>query len=113
MIVHQNIGGISNKVEFLIPLSSNVSQIICLSEHHSRTDKVSKKNFSQYTVDTTLCRQIYSHGGECVLVPKNIQFHTVNLDQFNKEKGLDICALKLKLRSKNFPYFLNQLESIE
>lgn len=61
----------------------------------------------------------------CVLVHKNIQFHTVNLDQLNKEKDLDICALKLNLMTKNFAiiciyrstsgnssYFLNKLESI-
>jgi hypothetical protein len=91
-------------------------------KHHLRSDEISTINFSQYTVGISFCRHIYS---PCVLVHKNIQFHTVNLDQFNKEKDHEICALKLKLMSKNFTiicictsptgnfsYFLNQLESV-
>jgi exonuclease III len=61
----------------------------------------------------------------CVCVPTNIQFYTINLDQYNKEKDLEICALKLNILSNsftiiciyrsptgNFSYFLKQLESI-
>jgi hypothetical protein len=54
-ILHQNIQGIINKAdEFLISLFPNVPQIICLSEHHLRTDEISKINFSQSTVGTFL-----------------------------------------------------------
>jgi exonuclease III len=61
----------------------------------------------------------------CIYVSKDIQFNAINLDQYNKEKDLEICALKLRLLSSsftviciyrsptgNFSYFLNQLESI-
>ena len=54
---------------------------------------------------------------------KDIQFNTINLDQYNED--LEICALKLRLLSSsftiiciyrsptgNFTYFLHQLESI-
>ncbi|XP_023702159.1 uncharacterized protein LOC111861650 [Cryptotermes secundus] len=125
-ILHQNIRGIINKVdEFLNSLSLNAPQIICLSEHHLKTDEISEVNFDHYTVGTSYCRQTYSHGGVCVLVHKNIQFNTINPDQFNKEKDLEICALKLNVASNNFTiiciyrsptgnfsYFLNQLELI-
>jgi exonuclease III len=125
-ILHQNIRGISNKIdEFLISLSANEPQIICLSEHHLRTDEVGQLNFCQYTVGTSFCRQTYIHGGVCVMVHKNIQFTTINLDRFNKEKDLEISALKLHFMSNHFIiiciyrcptgdfyYFLNQLDLI-
>ena len=54
-----------------------------------------------------------------------MQFIAVNLDQYNKEKDLEICALKLNISSNsftiiciyrsptgNFSYFLHQLELI-
>jgi hypothetical protein len=42
-IFHQNIRGIRNKVdEFLISLSANEPQIICLLEHHLRPEEIDK-----------------------------------------------------------------------
>jgi exonuclease III len=126
MILHQNIRRIFNKVdEFLNSVSPKAPQVICLSEHHLRTEEISNVNFNQYTLGASLCRQTYSHGGVCVFVHKNMQFNNTNLDQYNKEKDLEICALKLNIVSNNFTiiclhrsptgnfsYFLNQLESI-
>jgi exonuclease III len=69
--------------------------------------------------------QTYSHEGVCIFVSKNIQLYIINLDQYNKEKDFEICALKLNILSNsftiictyrsptgNFPYFLNQSEII-
>ena len=60
-----------------------------------------------------------------VFVSSDIQFHAINLDHFNKEKDLEICALKIGLPQKkfiiiciyrsptgNFKYLINQLEVI-
>ena len=60
-----------------------------------------------------------------IYVSKDIQFHTINLDQFNSEKDIEICALRLSLASSSytiiciyrspsgdFNYFLNQLETV-
>jgi exonuclease III len=89
------------------------------------TEEIRNVNFNQYTLGASFCRQTYSDGGVCIFVPKNIQFYTINLDQYNKDKDLEISALKLNILSNsftiiciyrspigNFSYFLNQLESI-
>ena len=89
------------------------------------TGEIGTVNLGQYTLGATFCRQTYKHGGVCIYVSKDIQFNTINLDQFNKEKDLEICALNLHLLSSsftiiciyrsptgNFTYFLNQLASI-
>jgi hypothetical protein len=89
MILHQNIQGISNRIdEFLNSLSPNAPQIICLTEHHLRTEEIGNVNLSQYTSGATFCRQTYRHGGVRIFVPKNIQFHTINLENIKKRKTL-------------------------
>jgi hypothetical protein len=82
MILHQNIRGISNKIdEFLISLSPNAPQVICLTEYHLRTEAIGNVNFGHYSLGATFCRQTYKHGGVRIYVSKNIQFNTINLDQ--------------------------------
>jgi hypothetical protein len=67
----------------------------------------------------------HKQGGVCIYVSNDIQFSTINLEQYNREKDLEICALKICIPSNsfiilciyrsptgNFNYFLNQLESI-
>jgi exonuclease III len=64
-------------------------------------------------------------GGVCIFISNKICFDVINLDQFIKEKDLEICALKICLLNNSFKiiciyrsptgdfsYFLNQLESI-
>ena len=41
-ILHQNVRGIKNKIdEFLISLPQNEPQVICINEHHLRTEETS------------------------------------------------------------------------
>jgi hypothetical protein len=48
-----------------------------------RAEVIKSVNFGHYTLGAYFCRQNYSHGGVCILVSKDIQFHTINLDQFD------------------------------
>jgi len=125
-VLHQNTHGLYNKTdEFLIALSPITSQVICLTEHHLTTEQISTIKLDQYTLGASFCRQTYKHGGTCIYVSKDIQFHTINLDQFNIDKDLEICALRSSLTScnptiiciyrssiGNFNYFLNKLETV-
>jgi exonuclease III len=120
-ILHQNVRGLSHKTdEFLISLLPNLPQILCLTEHHLRTEEIAKTNPDQYTLGAQFWRQRHKQGGVCIYVSNNI-----NLEQYIIEKDLEICALKIRTLSNsfiilgiyrsptgNFNYFLNQLESI-
>jgi exonuclease III len=124
--LHQNIRGISNKIdEFLISLPPNAPQVICLTEHHMKTEGRANVNFGQYTLGSAYCRQTYKQGGVCIYISKNISFKAINLDQYIKEKDFEICALKIcevlncftviciyRSPTGDFNYFLNYLESI-
>ena len=69
------------------------------------------------------CRTTFKQGGVCIYVSNDIQFQSIDLVQFNREKDLEICAINIHLpcnklviiciyRSPtgNFNYFLQQLE---
>ena len=92
--MHQNIRGINNKIEeFLISVSSDAPQIICLTEHHLKKEELGIVNFSHYTLGAFFCRKSASHGGVCILVPRNIQHYTTDLGSFNKGKDFEVCVL--------------------
>ena len=123
MILHQNVRAIFNKIdELLISVSSNAPQVSCLTEHHLQTEEIENVDFRQNTLGAAFCRKTYKHGDACIYVSKNVQFNTINPDQYNKEKDFEICALKLHILSGSFTViciyksptgnFLNKLESI-
>lgn len=125
-IYHQNIRGISNKIdEFQVSLYHNSPQIICLTEHHLKSEEIININLDQYKLGTFFCRQEYKGGGACIYISQSFQCNVINLEKYHKEKDLEICALKLNVQMNNFiiiciyrsptgnyTYFLTQLEII-
>jgi len=127
-IFHQNIlvRGVFHKVdELLYSIAPIFPQVLCLTEHHLREDELKTMKFTPYTLGAHFCRQSFKHGGVSIYVSSNIQFYPIDLKNFNKERDLEICALKIDLsptyliivciyRSPNgdFKYFINQLEVI-
>jgi exonuclease III len=125
-IYHQNIRGISSKIdEFQVSLYHNRPQVICLTEHHLKTEEITNINLDQYKLGTSLCRQEYKGGGACIYISQSLQCSKINLEKYHKEKDLEICALNLNVQinnfiiiciyrspAGNFTHFLNQLETI-
>ena len=102
-IVHQNICGLFYKTyEFVTSIADTSPQVVCLTEHHLRSEVVQNINLGQYTLGAQFCRQSQKQGGVLIFVFNNIQFHAINLDHFNREKDLETCALKISLLQKKF-----------
>jgi exonuclease III len=76
-------------------------QIICLTEHHCTKDALHNVTLGSYTLAASYCRETYTHGGVCIYVDKSIKFSSIALNQFSKEKDLEICAVKLNLSNCN------------
>jgi len=47
------------------------------------------------------CRTTFKQGGVCIYVSNDIQFQSLDLDQFNREKDLEICAINIHLPCNN------------
>ena len=65
-----------------------------IKENTDETDMIALTN---PRLGAHFCRNTYKNGGVCILISELIQFTTINLDKFCKEKGLEICAAKLHL----------------
>ena len=125
-IFQQNVCGLSRKTnELIVSLLPNLPQILCLTEHHLRSEEIVNMTLDMYSLGSQFCRKTFKQGGVCIYTSKDMQFSPINLDQFTKEKDFEICALQLCLpvnsviimccyRSpiKNFNFFLKQLDSV-
>jgi len=125
-ILHQNIRGIFHKIdELLISLEETSPHVLCITEHHLRMEELNNINLGYYILGSQYCRQSLKQGGVSIFVSRDIQFHNINLDHFNKEKDLEICALRISFPHENliiiciyrslignFKHFINQLEVI-
>jgi len=101
ILYHQNIWGISSKIdEFMISLYHNKPQIIRLPKHHLKTEEIKNINLDQYVLGAFSCRKKYKCGGVCIYI--SLQFSAINLENYHKEKDFEICALKLNVQKYNF-----------
>ena len=120
-IYHQNIRGITSKIdEFQVSLYHNRPQVICLTEHHLKTEEITSTNLNQYKLGAFFCRQKYKGGGVSIYISQSLQCSIINLEKYCK-----ICALKINVQMNNFiiiciyrsptgnfMHFLTQLEII-
>ena len=125
-ILHQNLRGLYRKTdEFLISVAHNYPHIVCLTEHHLRNEEISLINFGQYRLATYYCRKLHKHGGVSIYTLKGIQYNILELEKYNREKDIEICAIQVCLQPHNFIIicvyrsptgsyicFMNQLELI-
>ena len=73
-IFHQNIRGISHKIdEILISLAHNSPHVLCLTEHHLQTEEITNLKLGQYSLGAYFCRQSYKQGGVSIC----LQWHSV------------------------------------
>jgi hypothetical protein len=50
-----------------------------------------------YNLGAKFCRNSLKNGGVCIFIHESIQFTNVSLMKFCKEKGMEICAVKIHL----------------
>ena len=68
IIYHQNMRGISSKIDELwTSVCYNRPHIICLTEH-LKTDEINNTNLDQYTLGASFCRKKYKCGGVCIYI---------------------------------------------
>jgi hypothetical protein len=125
-ILHQNARDLNRKTEeFLFSLAEINPQIICVTEHHRSWEEINICDFGQFTLQAKYCRTLFKYGGVAILMHRNLISKEIELNKYCSEKDLEICALKVKLKSTtllilcfykspkgNFSYFLKQIEKL-
>ena len=124
MIFHQNIRGVNNKTDEIVnTVAKNPPHVLCFTERHLKTYQLDSSLFQNYKLGAKFCRKMYRNGGVCIYIHESFHFSNVNVHKFCKEKELEACVTKLYLPrctigiiniyrspSRNFEYFLNNLE---
>ena len=125
-VYHQNIRALRNKIRELVAhLNSIVPHVICLTEHHLNILEKNYFNIEGYTVGAQYCRVSYKKGGAIIYIHNSLQYTTIDLSKFCKDKDIEICAIRLTINSLNiliitiyrapsgnFNYFIKQLDNI-
>jgi len=128
-IFHQNIRGLKSKVDKLSnSLLPDYPNILCLTEHHLKNFEIYNLPVDQFKLGSKFCRHEYKNGGwggGCNFVHEDLEFSSISLDKYCKEKDIEVCAVRLKITpiqlvilaiyrspSGNFTNFLKNLDSI-
>jgi len=87
--------------------------------------KIDNLPTDQYNLGSKFCRHEFKNGAKCIIVQEDLDFSPISLDNYCKEKDIEVCAVRLKITpiqlkilaiyrsaSGNFSNFLKKLDSI-
>jgi len=114
-----------NLMNYPSPYLQILHTLICFKEHNLGINEIDTIVLPNYRLGSKFCRNTFKNGGVCIFTHKSIQSTNMNLNEFCKEKDLEICAAKLHLPSHemwvithyrspsgNYQYFIDKLETI-
>jgi len=124
--LYSNIRGLGNKSnELYCLLHHDLPHILCLSENHLSESDLWLIHLTNCSLGANYCRKTFLKAGVSIFVYRNWKYNTINIDEYNIDKGSEACAIQLdstfnKLsiltiyRSPrgNFTSFLNRLDLI-
>ena len=125
-IFHQNITGLKSKVdELLNSLLPEYPHIICLTEHHLKDYEIDNLSVEHLKLGSKFRRHELKNGGVCIFIHEDLEFFSIPLDKYCKEKDIEVCAIKLNITPKqlfklavyrspsgNFTIFLKNLDIV-
>ena len=80
----------------MLSLSHEMHHLICLTEHHLKSNEISNTNIPNYNIGAEYCRPTLKCGGVCIYVHGTIKFTNTNLYKYCREQDLEIAAVKLE-----------------
>jgi len=95
-LYHQNIRGISKKIEELTTQwATQFPHLLCFTEHHLKDSELTHISIEHYTLGASYCRQSRTHGGVGIFVHNTSSYSTINLNKFCNDHDLEACAIQL------------------
>ena len=71
--------------------------IMCLTEHHLKDYEIDNLPIDQFKLGSKFCRHEFKNGGVCIFVHEDIDFFSISLDKYCKEKDIEVCVVRLKI----------------
>jgi hypothetical protein len=94
---------------------------MCLTEHHLKDYEIGNLPIEQFKLGSKFCRHEFKNGGLCIFVHEDLDFFSISLDKYCKEKDVEVCAVNnspysilaiYRSRSGNFTNCLKNLDGI-
>ena len=105
-IFHQNIKGLKSKAdELLNSLLPEYPHTMCLTEHHLKYYEIDNLRIEHFKLGFKFCRHEFKNGGVCIFIHEDLEFFSIPLDKYCKEKDIEVCAIKLNITPKQ-PFIL-------
>jgi hypothetical protein len=99
-IFHQNIRSLKSKVDELSSARfSDYPHIMCLTEHHLKGYEINNLPIDHFKLGSKYCGHEFKNGGVSIFVHKELEFFSISLDKYCKEKDTEVCAVKTKYNS--------------
>ena len=97
-IFYQNVRGLKLKVDELSNLLfPDYPLIICLTEHHLKDYEKDNLPIDHFKLGSKYCRHEFKKGGVCIFICEDLEFFTISLDKYCKEKDIEVCVVKLNI----------------
>ena len=106
-------------------LTPDCLHIMCLTEHHLKYYEVDNVPIDHFKLGSKFCRHEFKNGGVCIFIHEDLEFFSISLDKYCKEKDIEVCAIKLNITpiqlfvlaiyrspSGQFTNFLKNLDSV-
>ena len=98
---------------------------MCLTEHPLKDYEIDNLPIDHFKLGSKFCRREFKNGGVCIFIREDLEFFSVSLDKYCKEKDVEVCMVTLSIipikliilaiyRSPlgNFMNFLKNLDSV-
>ena len=100
--------------------------IMCLTEHHVKDYEIDNLPIDDFKLGSKFCRHEFKNGGMCIFIHEDLEFFCITLDEYCKEKDIEVCAVRLNITliqlfiltiyrrspSDNFANFLKNLDNV-
>jgi len=73
---------------------------MCLTEHHLKDYEIDNLPIDHFKLGSKYCRHEFKKWGGGIFIHEDLEFFSVSLDKYCKEKDIEICAIKLNVTLK-------------
>jgi hypothetical protein len=85
-------------------LFPDYSNIMCLTEHHLKDYEIDNLPIDHFKLGSKFCRHEFKNEGVCIFIHEDLDFFSISLDKYCKEKDIEVCAVRLKITPIQFSY---------
>ena len=83
--------------ELSTSLFPDYPNIMCLTEHHLKDYEIDNLPIDHFKLGSKFCRHEFKNGGVCIFIHKDLEFFSISLDKYCKEKDTEVCAVRLNI----------------